>query len=284
MATERPRIVRLLAAVPAVILMAVPTHARASTAWWEPLAFADERVTGVAVSAGGLLFVTTPAGLFSSGDGGASFQLRGPAGHVALVNPSDGPTQWQVFRGTVLTAPAGVPPVPDPRSPFLGDSAHLIAAPAAVPGVAVAVGSDNHVWRRDASGHWATSFILLPAGGLAGIPRVTSIAAFTRPLSAAVYLGTEGYGVLISQDGGDDWIRADPGLPANVLGLAPDPSTRALYAATDRGLFVHHLQVLPRPTTYTDAQLLQKWLGIGLVALVATTVAVVGLRRLVPDG
>ena len=135
--------------------------------------------------------------------------------------------------------------MPDPRSPFLGDLAHLIAAPAALPGVAVAVGSDNHVWRRDASGQWATAFILLPAGGLSGIPRVTSLAAFAQPLTAAVYMGTAGYGVLLSQDGGDDWIRADPGLPENVLGLATDSSARALYAATDQGLFVHHLQALP---------------------------------------
>ncbi len=268
------------------LLLAAPVSADsapAPAAWWEPLAFAGQRVTAVAVS-GGLLFVTTPAGLYDSADNGRSFERRGPSGHVALGPASDGATQWQVRNGTVLTAPAGRPLVPDPHSPFLGDSAHLIAAPAALPGVAVAVGSDNHVWRRDASGRWATSLILLPAGGLAGIPQVTSLAAFTQPLSATVYMGTAGYGVLLSSDGGDDWIRADPGLPADVRDLAADSSTRALYAATDGGLFVHHLQTLPRPPTYTDAQLYQKWLGIGLIALVATLTAVLGLRRLLPDG
>ena len=190
--------------------------------------------------------------------------------------------RWRIDNGTVLTATPGGSFSPDPGSPFLGDAAHLIAAPAALPGVAVAVGSDNHVWRRAPSGGWATSFVLLPAGGIAGIPRVTALAAFTRPLSAAVYMGTAGYGVLMSEDGGDDWIRADPGLPENVLGLATDVPARALYAATDQGLFVHHLQALPRPPAYADTQLYQKWLEIALVALAAALAAVAGLRYALP--
>ncbi len=278
MATDRRRRARRLAVLPALLLLAAPATAHAAPPWWEPLAFPGQRVTGVSVS-GGRLFVTTPAGLFSSGDKGATFQLRGPSGSVALA---PAPNQWQIYKGTVLTGPPNRPQTPDPRSPFLGDAAHLIAGPAALPGVAVAVGSDNHVWRRTASGQWATSFILLPAGGVSGIPQVTSLAAFAQPLSTAVYMGTAGYGVLISQDGGDDWIRADPGLPENVLGLATDSATHALYAATDQGLFVHHLQMLPRPPAYKDAELLQKWLGIAVVTLFATAAAVVGLRRAIP--
>jgi hypothetical protein len=179
----------------------------------------------------------------------------------------------------VLTAAAGGQLGPDPGAPFLGASAHLIAAPAALPGVVVAVGSDSHVWRRAPSGRWATAFILLPAGGLSGAPQVTSLAAFTAPITAAVYLGTSGYGVLLTEDGGNDWIRADPGLPENVLGLAADSTAKALYAATDRGLYVHHLQSFPAPPVYHDASLYVRWLGIALVGLLATIGAVVGLRR-----
>jgi hypothetical protein len=40
---------------------------------------------------------------------------------------------------------------------------------------------------------------------------VTALAAFTQALSTTVYLGTDGYGVLLTTDGGDDWIRADAG-------------------------------------------------------------------------
>jgi hypothetical protein len=139
------------------------------------------------------------------------------------------------------------------------------------------------VWRRAPSGQWATSFILLPAGGLSGPPQVTAVAAFTSPVTGAIYMGTDGYGVLLSQDGGDDWIRADPGLPENVLALAADASARALYAATDQGLFVHHLQSFPGPPVYRDTSLYVRWLGSAIVALLAIAGAVVGLRLVLPD-
>jgi hypothetical protein len=277
-------VTRTLAALPALFVLAAPSTAHAASPWWEPLGFAGERVVSVTVGSGQLI-VGTATSAYISTDAGRTFQVLAPPHDVTppLAPPQPGGIDWVIHSGMVFTGPSNQPPVADPHSPFLGDTAHLIAAPAALPGVAVAVGSDNHVWRRDASGQWATSFILLPAGGVSGIPQVTSVAAFTQPLSGAVYLGTAGYGVLISQDGGDDWIRADPGLPANVLALATDSSTHALYAATDQGLFVHHLQALPAPPVYHDAALYVKWLGIAIVALLATAAAVLGLRRALVD-
>jgi hypothetical protein len=260
---------------PVLLILALPATVHAAPPWWEPLAFAGERVTSVAVLPGGLLSGTT-SGSFLSADGGRSFQPVA-GGHVAAPAPASAP-RWTIDKGTVFTAAAGGQFAADPGAPFLGASAHLIAAPAALPGVVVAVGSDNHVWRRSSSGRWATSFILLPGGGLSGAPQVTSVAAFAAPITAAVYLGTNGYGVLLTEDGGDDWIRADPGLPENVLGLAADPTTKALYAATDQGLYVHHLQSFPAPPAYHDASLYLRWLGIALVAVLATIGAVLALR------
>jgi hypothetical protein len=176
---------------------------------WPLSRVAGQRVSDV-IAEPGLMVVTTASGEYTSSDNGKSFQPIAPGRHLAPPAPA-GPTVWQVDSGTVLTAPAGHPLAPDPHAPFLGSTAHLIAAPAAVAGVVVAMGSDNHVWRRAPSGQWATSFILLPAGGLSGPPHVTALAAFTSPVTGAVYMGTEGYGVLLSQDGGDDRIRADPG-------------------------------------------------------------------------
>jgi hypothetical protein len=274
------RAARVLAALPTVLLLVLPATAHASQAWWEPLAFAGQRVSSV-IAEPGLIVVDTASGAFVSTDGGESFRPLAPQRHLALPAGS-GPTRWEIVNGTVFTAPPGRPLAADPGAPFLGASAHLIAAPAALPGVVVAVGSDNHVWRRDAQGRWATSFILLPAGGLSGPPQVTSLAAFTSPLSVAVYMGTDGYGVLLTEDGGDDWIRADPGLPENVLALATDPAARALYAATDQGLFVHHLQTLPAPPAYQDAALYLRWLGIAAVALIASVAALLGLARALP--
>jgi hypothetical protein len=285
MATDRRRLTRALAALPAalalpaMLLLATPVTTQAAAPWWEPLAFAGQRVTSVTAEPLRLI-VTTATGAHISADGGRSFQVLDPNNPLSPRVQPDA-TFWEIHSGTVFTGQPGHGLIIDARAPFLGDSAHLIAAPAALPGVVVAVGSDNHVWRRDASGQWATSFILLPAGGLSGIPQVTSVAAFTL-LSRAVYMGTAGYGVLISEDGGDDWIRADPGLPENVLALAADTSARALYAATDQGLFVHHLQALPAPPVYHDASLYLRWLGIALVALLATVAAIVGIRRALP--
>jgi len=280
MATDRRRVARALAVLPAIVLLAVPAGVRASAPWWEPLAFAGQRVVSVMANAEELT-VGTASTSYISTDGGRSFEvLPSAVPPSAPAQPTS--TRWEIRSGSVFTGPSSGPMAVDAHAPFLGDSAHLIAAPAALPGVAVAVGSDNHVWRRAPSGQWATSFILLPAGLLAGIPPVTALAAFTKPLTTAVYMGTDGYGVLVSEDGGDDWIRADPGLPEIVLALAADPSTQSLYAATDQGLFVHHLQALPAPPVYQDASLYLRWLGIALVALVATAAAAIALRRALP--
>jgi hypothetical protein len=280
MATERRRRARPLAILPALLMLLLPATVHAATPWWEPLAFSGQRVSGV-VALPGLMVVSTASGAYLSSDNGRSFQPISPGRHLALPETL-GPIVWQIDHGTVLTAPAGRSLAPDPHAPFLGATAHLIAAPAALPGVVVAVGSDNHVWRRSPSGQWATSFVLLPAGGLAGSPQVTSMAAFTSAVTGAVYMGTNGYGVLLTEDGGDDWIRADPGLPENVLALSADSASRALYAATDQGLFVHHLQAFPAPPAYHDASLYLRWLGIAMVALLATLGAVFGLRRALP--
>lgn len=275
---------RTFALLPALLFLVTATPAHASTAWWQPLAYPGVRISTVSVVQGHLV-VDTPTGRFSSNDGGATFTLTTdePPPQLPLVSAG---TAWDIRQGTVLTRSdtAGSTPTehPDPGAPDLGADAHLLAAPAAAPGVVIAVGSDNHVWRRTQSGSWATAFIPLPGGGLSGTPSITSLAAFTQPLSTAVYMGVDGYGVLLSQDGGDDWIRADPGLPEHVLGLATDPAARVLYAATDQGLYVHHLQSFPAPPVYVDSALYLRWLGIAAVALAASVIALLALRRLLP--
>jgi hypothetical protein len=292
MATEqrRPRrrrlVLALAAAVPAMLVLSFPRPVLADSAWWQPVAFIGQSVGAVSV-VNGTLTVATAAGTVTSTDGGRTFTPTQTM-VAAPVPVSSAGVIWDIRGGTVFTGPDPGPqhlPVEqrDPGAPNLGANAHMLAAPAAAPGVVVTAGDDNHVWRRTQSGAWATAFILLPAGGLSGTPRVTALAAFTRSLSAAVYMGTDGYGVLLSQDGGDDWIRADPGLPGNVLGLATDASSQSLYAATDQGLYVHHLQAIPRPPTYADSQLWLRWLGIALVALLATVAALLALRRLTPE-
>ncbi len=284
MATERRRHrLRTLAVLPAFLLLAAPVPARASTAWWQPLAYAGVRISAVSVAPGKLI-VDTPAGRFLSTNQGehlhgdkrhaiavtATAQRRHDLGHPQRHRPHQSRAEWGRLNIPIPAPPISAPArtCSPPRPPR--------------PGAVVAVGSDNHVWRRTPSGSWSTAFIPLPAGGLSGTPRVTALAAFTQPLTTAVYMGLDGYGVLLTQDGGDDWIRADPGLPENVLGLATDQAAKALYAATDQGLYVHHLQSFPAPPVYIDSALYLRWLGIAAVALAATIAALLALRRLFP--
>lgn len=273
MAPERTIRATLAAAVALSAAVALPAPARAG-AWWTLVGLAGRPVTDVSVD-GGIEVVSSGTALVST-DGGRTFS---PPSASSVTARSE---SWVIDAGHVLRRAAGRLAA-DPGAPFLGEGAHLIAAPAALPGVVVAVGSDSHVWRRDGRGHWATSFIPLPAGGFAGTPAVTALAAFERPISAAVYLGTDGYGVLLSIDGGDDWIRADAGLPARVFGLATDARAGVLYAATESGLWAHHLQATPAPPVYRDAQLTERWFGIGGVALAATLLAVASLLAAVRD-
>jgi hypothetical protein len=172
--------------------------------------------------------------------------------------------------------------VADPGSPGLGAGADLIASPAALPGVVVAVSTSGVVWRRGQDGDWKQALLLLPASLVQGVPRVTSVTAFTEPLSEAIYLSTAGYAVLISTDGGDDWIRAGPGLPDSVSSLSADSARHAVYAGTSDGLWVHVLQELPAPPAYQDAALVWRWLGIGAVTLLASIAALLGMLRLAP--
>ena len=175
--------------------------------------------------------------------------------------------------------------VADPGSPELGAGADLIASPAALPGVVVAVSTNGTVWRRGQDGDWKQALLLLPVSIVQGVPRITSVTAFTQtspPLSDAIYLGTDGYAVLISTDGGDDWIRAGPGLPNSVYALSADSARKAVYAGTSDGLWEHVLQSLPAPPAYQDAALVWRWLGIGAITLVASAAALLGMTRLVP--
>jgi hypothetical protein len=146
----------------------------------------------------------------------------------------------------------------------------------------VTVATDGTVWRRGQDGDWKRALLLLPQSLAQGVPRITSLTAFAKPLTASVYLGTDGYAVLDSTNGGDDWIRAGPGLPDAVYALTTDPAMQSLYAGTSDGLWVHALQKLPAPPAYQDAALVWRWLGIGAITLIASGLALLGLVRILP--
>lgn len=272
----------VLALLPAPALAAVtpsPTPAPfASEAWWVPVGLRGTRVEGPLVADGATLEVTTTQGRLRSDDGGASWRPGDPPpapGGCAVAGA------WQLCGGRVL-----VNGRPDPGSPDLGAGAHLIAAPGSAPGVVVAVAADGTVWRRTQSGDWGRALLLLPDSLVdPHVPAIAGLTAFVEPVSDTVYLGVDGYSVLTTSntDGviGDDWIRAGPGLPAHVLGIAADAAARAVYAATDDGLWVHHLRALPRPPDYAASDLLSRQIGTALVTLAGWVAVVLGLRRVI---
>jgi hypothetical protein len=283
------RAVRLTAAACAgvIVFLLGGAPARAADAWWSPVALRGIPVTRVS-AVGDTIMVRTGSGeTLVSSNSGSTFESAPantafpPANVVAI-----GAQRWEISAagtiGHVANASLGNAALPDPGSPDLGAGANQIASPAALPGVVVAVSIDGVVWRRGQDGDWKQALLLLPASLVQGVPQVTSVTAFTEPLSEAIYLSTDGYAVLISTDGGDDWIRAGPGLPDSVSSLSADSARHAVYAGTPDGLWVHVLQELPAPPAYQDAALVWRWLGIGAVTLIASAVALLGLVRLAP--
>lgn len=276
-------VIRLAAALIACCSASLAvTAASASPAWWTPAGLTGTPLRAVQTSGAIITVLTQTGATLRSTDSGRHFA---PAPGVAVSTSESvtaGTDRWKIDSGgTVLHAHGGAQFTVDPQAPNLGVGARLLAAPAASPGVVVAVSSNGAVWRRTSSGDWSLSLVLLPSSLLQSTPAVTAVAAFDLPLSSTVYLATDGYSVLLSTDGGDDWIRANPGLPDNVSGLAADSQSRSLYAATSDGLFVHRLQRLPAPQSYHDSALWLRWLGIALVVIISAFAAALALWRLV---
>jgi hypothetical protein len=286
---HRRRTITLAAAVGMALIGLVSSSApaRAADAWWSPVSLRGLAVTHVSAIGDTIVVRTGSGATLISRDGGKTFAAA-PAG--TTFPPTNvvaiGTQRWEVDSGGRVAHVSNVAQnstaVPDPGSPDLGAGADLIAAPAALPGVVVAVSTDGTVWRRGQDGDWKQALLLLPASIVQGVPRVTSVTAFTTPLSDAIYLGTDGYAVLVSTDGGDDWIRAGPALPTTVYSLSADSARHAVYAGTSDGLWEHVLQAFPAPPAYHDAALVWRWVGIGAVTLIASVAALLGMTRLVP--
>lgn len=280
-ATLGRRRLRALVAGPilALTLAAVPpTTARADAPWWQLSGFAGQRVSQVALVQGRLTVVAGGAAMAQATGGGFAAAPAPPPPQPASVTA--GNRTWSIdAAGQVRVAVAGGPPGRDPGSPDLGAGAHLIAAPLATPGAVVAVATSGVVWRRAQDGSWSVSLVLLPDTLVTGTPAVTSLAAFSSSRqSAVVYLGTDGYGTLLSSDGGDDWLRADPGLPNDVLSLAADPAGQGeIWAGTSQGLYVHRLQPVPGIPAYAGGSLTGKWLLTAAICLVAVMLGAVGI-------
>ncbi len=273
---------------------ASPTRdAHAGEAWWVPVGLRGTRVSSIG-AAGDRLVVGTDHGTMLSTDGGATFTAGAPGVPPATADPGvdaeavSGGDRWALRAGRVLHAAGAGPLLADPGAPDLGTGARLIAAPAALPGQVVVVSDAGVVWRRAADGTWGRTLLLLPSTLIGGRPDITAVSAFSDPVTTGVYLATDGYSVLLSTDGGEDWLRGGPGLPDAVLALASDSAGRAVFAGTADGLWVHHLRVLPSVPVYSGPDLTNRRLGTAAITLAGVAAAmgllIAGLprRRVLP--
>jgi len=270
-----------LGALALASMAAMPAEADAP--WWQLAGFAGQTVSRVAVVQGRVTALVAGRPVVQTEDGFAAAAAPPPLPAAQVTVRA---RTWSISAaGEVLVSSDGHSPSRDPGSPDLGAGAHLIAAPLATPGVVIAVSTSGTVWRRSSDGGWSVSLALLPATLVTGTPGVTGLAAFsTIDVSAVVYLGTDGYGTLLTSDGGDDWVRADPGLPDGVLGLAADPvgADPAIWAATTEGLYVHRLQAIPSIPNYSGGSLTGKWLAtiaLGLGVILLAGIALVAWSR-----
>jgi hypothetical protein len=247
--------------------------------WWLRVAFAGHRVTAVLAEGDTINVAVDGLGNQRSTDVGSTWS---PATDNRRSTTAPQST-WQVRNGRIGRLDAQGVWHLDPGSPTVAgvaDEGHSrIAAPAGLNGVVVAIDTDNVIWRRGGDGGWTRALLLLPQHIAAGPPPVTGVTAFSEPLTTTVYMATDGYSVLITTDGGDDWIRAGPGLPDGVLAVTTDAARGAVYAATADGLWVHHLQAFPGVPSYTDAALYWRLAGIAVVSAAAAALSIAGLLR-----
>ncbi len=138
------------------------------------------------------------------------------------------------------------------------------------------------------SSHGLTpSLQILPAGGFAGVPRPTGLAA-VGPTSA--YLATRGFAALLTPDDGYDWYRAAPSqLPSDLeavasvgpVAAASHPSGDVIVAGPGR-LYLHRLQSLPSPPVYVGGSALLQWAGIAATTAVAILLGLTGIVLAAP--
>jgi photosystem II stability/assembly factor-like uncharacterized protein len=173
----------------------------------------------------------SPAGVFKSSDGGASFTnvFRSQVLTMAIdpVVPSTvyagGGFAFKSVNGGVTWAESGrglgggrlMSLVVDPQQPTT-----LYAA------------TDNIFKSVDGGSNWVLSSNGLPA-------REARFLAIDPQMPSTIYVGTFGSGVFKSVDGGANWTAANQGLPPlPVFALVVDPETPStVYVGTDAGVF-----------------------------------------------
>lgn len=114
------------------------------------------------------------------------------------------------------------------------------------------------------------------------MPQPTSLAADGE---GSAYLATDGYGTLLSPDGGYSWYRAAPPEDSitSLATVGPVFGATAhgyVLATSAAGLFVHRLEALPEPPVYSPSGQTAELLGTAAVTLLSALLTLMGLWHL----
>ncbi|HVB13929.1 MAG TPA: hypothetical protein VNH38_04130 [Candidatus Dormibacteraeota bacterium] len=226
------------------------------------------RALALAADGPTLLAVATSRGLFSGQLGSRLNQVAAGDGQ-AVIAPSRPGWAWAaLIGGRIWTRSSGGGWARAPDAPPLDPQTRAIAE---LGSGAILVGEPGGLVWRGSRGRWDQSFQVLPYGGLGGVPKLTSLVADG---ANSAYLGTEGFGTLLTPDGGYTWYRAAPadGLISALATVGPVFATHAhglVVALSPHGVFLHHLQALPQPPTYTVSGATAELAGTAGVTLAA---------------
>lgn len=195
----------------------------------------------------GTILAGAGGGLFRSVDGGATWVRRLPLHNSAIAAFTHSPTSDRViFAGAVASSSTGATGVFVSRdagaswSPYghrLESGGGIMSLASSVANRLLAGTMGRAVWTVGAAGRWRRTAGGLPASNdhVAGIALVPSQAG-------TAYIGTLGFGVFETRDGGRHWRNVSDGLRGStdamiVLSLAYAPTQHTLYAGTSTGVY-----------------------------------------------
>lgn len=220
----------------------------------------------------GFLAVGTSQGLFS-GRLGSRLSQAAKGGTEAVIGPPHaGLPGLALVRGRLWVSQGRGGWARAPGAPRFDRDTRALAELS--DGVVLVAEPGGLVW-RGAGRKWTLAFQLLPSGGLAGVPQATALAA--DGVSSA-YLATDGFGTLLTPDGGYTWYRAAPAADSisSLATVGPVFATRAhglVVAVSSRAVFLHRLQALPAPPAYSPSGQTAELLGTAAVTVISALLA-----------
>lgn len=220
-----------------------------------------------------IVAVATSRGLFTGWLGRPYTRAASGASRAVIAPPTLGRAWLALVNGRLWERPPGRGWAMDSASPNFGLQTSAVAELSS--GVILVGQPGGLIWRAY-RGRWSRAFQILPYGGLRSVPPVTSLAADS---ATSAYVGTDGFGTLLTPDGGYSWYRVPPPDSAitSLATLGPVFSAKAhgfVVALASGRVFLHHLQPLPEPPTYTPTAESAELVGTAAVTLAAVLLVV----------